>query len=142
MTLVIRQSSIHSFGCYTTRPIRRGTLVVEYVGERMANSQADDLYDDVPQTYLFSLHSKKEVVDGYGVAAFINHSCEPNCETDEIRGKIWIIACRDIPAGEELTYDYNLIDGDDEAPCFCRSLCCRGSLYSRESLRKRRARRD
>jgi SET domain-containing protein len=53
------------------------------------------------------------------VAAFVNHSCEPNCETDQIRGKMWIIALRDIEAGEELTYDYNLYDGEDDAPCLC-----------------------
>ena len=136
MSLVIRPSQIHSYGCYTTRSIRKGTLVVEYVGERLSNSQADDLYDGVPQTYLFGLDNRKQVVDGYGVAAFINHSCSPNCETDQIRGKIWVIAMREIHAGEELTYDYNLFDGDDDAPCFCGAPRCRGSLYSREHLRR------
>lgn len=136
MSLIIRPSQIHSYGCYTTRPIRKGTLVVEYVGERISNAQADDLYDDVPQTYLFGLDNGKQVVDGFGVAAFINHSCRPNCETDQIRGKIWVIALRDIQAGEELTYDYNLFDGEDDAPCFCGAARCRGSLYSREYLRK------
>jgi uncharacterized protein len=136
MSLVIRESQIHSYGCYTTRPIRKGRLVVEYVGERLSNAQADDLYDDVSQTYLFGLNNRKQVVDGYGVAAFINHSCRPNCETDQIRGKIWVISLRDILEGEELTYDYNLFDGEEDAPCFCGAKRCRGSLYSREHLRK------
>lgn len=136
MCLVIRPSQIHSFGCYTTRAIRKGTLVVEYVGEHLSNAQADDLYDGVPITYLFGLDNRKQVVDGYGVAAFINHSCHPNCETDQIRGKIWIISRRDIREGEELTYDYNLFDGEDDAPCFCGATRCRGSLYSREHMRK------
>jgi len=136
MSIVIRKSRIHSHGCYTTAPIREGALVIEYVGERMTPDQADDLYDDHPQTYLFGLDGGKHVLDGYGVAAFINHSCDPNCETDQIRGKIWIIALRDIQTGEELTYDYNLFDGDDDAPCACGSVTCRGSLYSRSYLRK------
>src|SRR5690242_16870505 len=102
MSLVIRRSPIDSYGCYTTHRIRKGARVVEYVGERLTSSQADDLYDNVPQTYLFGLDNGKQVVDGYGVAAFINHSCRPNCETDQIRGKIWVIALRDIEAGEEL----------------------------------------
>jgi hypothetical protein len=51
MTLIIRQSRIHSFGCYTTRPIRKGTLIIEYVGEYLTYEQADDLYDDFPNTY-------------------------------------------------------------------------------------------
>jgi uncharacterized protein len=136
MALVIRQSRIHSRGCYTTHPIRKGTLIIEYVGDRLTNEQAEDLYDDSPHTYLFSLDSGTHVVDGYGVAAFVNHSCDPNCETDQIRGKIWIIALRDIQPGEELTYDYNLFDGDDDAPCLCGAKRCRGSLYSRTHLRK------
>jgi SET domain-containing protein len=136
MALVIRQSRIHSRGCYTTHPIRKGTLIIEYVGDRLTNEQAEDLYDDSPYTYLFSLDSGKHVVDGFGVAAFVNHSCDPNCETDQIRGKIWIIALRDIQPGEELTYDYNLFDGDDDAPCLCGAKRCRGSLYSRSHLRK------
>jgi len=136
MPLVLRQSPIHSWGCYTTEPIRKGTLVVEYVGQRLSSDHADDLYDDVPQTYLFGLDSGKHVVDGFGVAAFINHSCQPNCETDIIAGHIWVIARRNVAAGEELTYDYNLFDGEDDAPCFCGATRCRGSMYSASHLRK------
>ena len=136
MALVIRQSRIHSYGCYTTHPIRKGTLIVEYVGERLTNEQADDLYDEFENTYLFGLDGGKCIIDGFGVAAFVNHSCHPNCETDQIRGKMWIIALRDIVPGEELTYDYNLYDGDDDAPCRCGAARCRGSLYSRSHLRK------
>ncbi len=99
MTLILRQSRIHSYGCYTTRPIRKGNLVVEYVGEYLTYEQADDLYDNFPNTYLFGLDGGKRIIDGYGVAAFVNHSCKPNCETDQIRGKMWIIALRDIEAG-------------------------------------------
>ena len=136
MTLILRQSRIHSYGCYTTRPIRKGTLIVEYVGEYLTYEQADDLYDDFENTYLFGLDGGKRIIDGYGVAAFVNHSCKPNCETDQIRGKMWIIALRDIAAGEELTYDYNLYDGEDDAPCLCGTARCRGSLYSATHLRK------
>jgi SET domain-containing protein len=136
MTLILRQSRIHSYGCYTTRPIRKGTLIVEYVGEYLTYEQADDLYDNFPNTYLFGLDGGKRIIDGYGVAAFVNHSCKPNCETDQIRGKMWIIALRDIEPGEELTYDYNLYDGEDDAPCLCGARRCRGSLYSAAHLRK------
>lgn len=42
---------------------------------------------------------------------FINHSCEPNCETQKwlVQGElaIGLFAQRDIKAGEELTFDYN-----------------------------------
>ena len=51
--------------------------------------------------------------------------------------RVYIAAIRDIAAGEELTYDYYLYDGDDEAPCYCGSKSCRGSMYSPEELKKK-----
>jgi len=137
--LVISQSKIDSEGCHTTAPIKKGTVVVEYTGPLITIKEADALYDDHPRTYLFGLTDGKHVIDGEGVAAFINHSCDPNCEADEIKGRVWIIAARDIQAGEELTYDYNLYDGDldDPSPCSCGASNCRGSMYSEEELTKR-----
>jgi hypothetical protein len=137
--LVIRGSKIDSEGCHTTAPIKKGAVIVEYTGPRITVKQADAFYDDHPRTYLFGLADGKHVIDGEGVAAFINHSCDPNCEADEIKGRVWIMACRDIAAGEELTYDYNLYDGDldDPSPCFCGAPNCRGSMYSEDELAKR-----
>jgi uncharacterized protein len=137
--LVIRHSKIDSEGCYATTPIKKGAVVVEYTGPRITIKQADALYDDHPSTYLFGLVDGKHVIDGEGVAAFINHSCDPNCEADEIKGRVWIIAARDIQAGEELTYDYNLYDGelDDLSPCSCGASNCRGSMYSEKELARR-----
>ena len=70
---------------------------------------------------------------------FMNHSCDANCETDETDGRVWIRAIRDIAAGEELLYDYNLYDGDeDPATCNCGAKQCRGSMYSVAELKKRK----
>jgi SET domain-containing protein len=137
--LVISRSRIDSEGCHTTAPIKKGTFIVEYTGPRVTNKQADALYDDHPRTYLFGLSDGKHVIDGEGVAAFINHSCDPNCEADEIKGRVWIVATRDIKPGEELTYDYNLYDGelDDPSPCSCGAPTCRGSMYSEKELARR-----
>src|SRR6516165_6042249 len=138
MALVIRNSRIHSSGCYTSCNIKRGTWIVEYTGMRLTKHQADAMYDSARRTYLFGLDDGR-VIDGDGVAAFINHSCAPNCEPDEIDGRVWIIASRDIRVGEELTYDYNLYDGDidDKAVCVCGARECRGSMYSDDELKKR-----
>jgi SET domain-containing protein len=91
-------------------------------------------------TYLFGLGAGRVVIDGHSAAMFINHSCDPNCETREERGRIWITAVRDIAAGEEITYDYHLYDGgQDEAICNCGAAKCRGTMYSREEVKKRKA---
>jgi SET domain-containing protein len=138
MGLMIRSSAIHAAGCYTTTPIRRGARVVEYTGPRISKSVADRLYEESPITYLFGIGSRSQVIDGHGAAMFLNHSCDPNCETDEINDRVWILAIRDVAAGEELTYDYNLYDGDeDEARCNCGAATCRGTMYSPEEIAKR-----
>jgi len=140
MALIVRSSDIHAAGCYTTSAIRRGTRVAEYTGPRISKQQADEIYEGRATTYLFGLRDGTEVIDGHGTAMFINHSCDPNCETDEIDDRVWIIAIRDIDAGEELTYDYMLYDGDedDPAPCYCGSKKCRGTMYSPEEIRRQK----
>jgi SET domain-containing protein len=139
MKLVIRRSKIHADGCYTTRPVKKGSLVTEYTGPRITIAEADALYEDSPRTYLFGLTNGTHVIDGDGVSAFINHSCNPNCEADEIDDRVLITAIKNIPSGEELSYDYNLYDGDldDLSPCYCGAKNCRGSMYSRKELAKR-----
>jgi SET domain-containing protein len=138
--LIIRSSSIHAAGCYTTRPIRTNTRIVEYGGRRITKQEADELYTDRIVTYLFGVDGTNLVIDGYGTAMYINHSCAPNCETVEHRGKIWIKAIRDIAPGEELTYEYNLYDSDeDNCDCYCGAKNCRGTMYSADEV-KRRAR--
>src|SRR5262252_1998793 len=126
MALVVRPSPIHSVGVYTSSPIRKGTRVVEYAGER------------ITPTYLYGLEDGKTVIDGEGLGAFLNHSCDPNCEVDEIKGRVWIFALRDIARGEELVWDYNLYDDEEPAPCHCGSPKCRGTMYSRDWIAKMR----
>jgi hypothetical protein len=48
------------------------------------------------------------------------------------------MSMRDISAGEELTYDYLLYEGDGDAPCSCGSKKCRGSMYSPKELARRK----
>jgi hypothetical protein len=138
MGLMIRSSAIHAAGCYTTTPIRKGARVVEYTGPRLPKAEADRIYENSPITYLFGIGSRSIVIDGHGAAMFLNHSCDPNCETNEINNRIWILAIRDIAPGEELTYDYCLYDGDEEeADCNCGATSCRSTMYSPEETARR-----
>jgi len=141
MGLIIRSSAIHAAGCYTTTAIRKGSRVAEYAGHKMSKEEADRLYESSPITYLFGLGDGAMVIDGHAMAMFINHSCQPNCETEEIGGRVWIKAIRNIAAGEEITYDYCLYDGgdDEHAACNCGAPRCRGTMYSRKEISKRTA---
>ena len=135
--LIIRSSDIHAAGCFTLENIPKSARVLEYTGERITKAEGDVRYEGRPFTYLFGVGDGEVVIDGHGMAMFVNHSCDPNCETDEEDDRVYIAAIRDIAAGEELTYDYYLYDGDDEAPCYCGSKGCRGSMYSPEELKKK-----
>jgi SET domain-containing protein len=137
--LIIRSSSIHAAGCYTTEFIRKGARVCEYDGPRMTKEVADDRYADRFVTYLFGYGDNEMVIDGFGTAMFINHSCDPNCETEDEDGRIFVMAVRDIAAGEELTYEYNLYDSDDaEANCHCGATRCRGTMFSEAEVKRRK----
>jgi hypothetical protein len=136
--LVIRSSDIHAAGCFTLDGISNGTRILEYTGERITKAQGDVRYEGREFTYLFGVGDGAVVIDGHGMAMFVNHSCDPNCETDEAGGRVYISSIRDIAAGEELTYDYCLYDGDDAAPCYCGSKTCRGSMYTVEELKRQK----
>ena len=140
MALIIRSSAIHASGCYTTTAIRKGRRVAEYTGPRLTKAEADAAYENSSITYLFGLGDGSVVIDGQCTAMYINHSCNPNCESVEIGGRVWIKSIRNIAPGEELTYDYCLYDGDDgEAQCNCGAAKCRGTLYSKEEVKRRKA---
>lgn len=137
--LIVRSSSIHAAGCYTLDPIPKGRRVLEYDGARISKRIADERYAGRPVTYLFGFGEKGDVIDGFGTAMFINHSCAPNCETEERDERIYITAVRDIAAGEELLYEYNLYDSEitDVADCYCGATKCRGTMYSDKELKRR-----
>lgn len=139
----LRRSSIQGRGAFATRPIKRGTRIIEYTGERISHEESDRRYDDGGMgrhhTFLFSIDSKTVIdaaVDGND-ARFINHSCAPNCEAIDERKRIYIEAIRDIAVGEELTYDYAYErDGTEDEEwerlyvCKCGAPTCRGTILA------------
>jgi hypothetical protein len=133
---IIRSSRIHAAGVFATQAIKKHKRILEYDGPRLSKEEADAVYEGRDDTYLFGVGDGSQVIDGHSMAMFVNHSCDPNCETVEYDGHVWIEAMRDIAAGEELTYDYYLYDGDDEAPCYCGAKACRGTMYGKSPLKK------
>ncbi|MCC6850654.1 MAG: SET domain-containing protein [Deltaproteobacteria bacterium] len=146
--LSVRRSPLAGLGVFTTRAIPKGTRLLEYLGERISHDEAGERYYAAKEPDAFVLLftvNRKVVIDG-GVggraARYVNHSCDPNCEADEIDGRIFITSIREIPAGAELTYDYNL-----EAPsplprdwrrryaCRCGAARCRGTIVVRPRRR-------
>jgi len=148
----VRHSRIHGYGVFAARRIRKGTTVIEYLGERVSHDEADARYEDKDpndnHTFLFTVDSKI-VIDGGGVggneARYINHGCNPNCASTAQNKRIYVEAIRTIQPGEELAYDYQ-IERDPEDPpnvdeifaCRCGAAKCRGSmLVARKKTRKK-----
>jgi len=151
----VRESPLAGKGAFASRAIARGERIIEYTGERITHAQADLRYDDDSMdehhTFLFTVSSRTVIDATYegNESRYINHSCEPNCETEIDRGRVFIFALRDIAAGEELAYDYAYQRSGDETEkeerqyrCLCRSASCRGSIMEPKSafeLRQRAA---
>ena len=141
LSFEIRQSPVAGMGAFATRPIRKGTRLIEYVGERIRQSEADARYDDDAMehhhTFLFSVDAKT-VIDassGGNEARFINHSCEPNCEALLEGKRVFIEAIKDIDPGAELFYDYGLERDEPYQEswkelygCKCGAVACRGTM--------------
>lgn len=142
-----RNSAIHGRGVYAIAPIKKGTRVLEYLGERISHAEADARYekkgDDDGHTFLF-IASNRTVIDAGtdgNDARFINHSCNPNCETVIENSRVFIDAIRSIKPGEELGYDYQLTweSTDDPAElalyaCRCGAKKCRGTMLDTEPV--------
>ncbi|MGA2112785.1 MAG: SET domain-containing protein-lysine N-methyltransferase [Anaerolineales bacterium] len=145
----IRRSTIHGLGAFAVRRIRKGVRVIEYAGDRITPKEADARYDDdqnpLGRVLLFTV-DRRTVIDagrGGNAARFINHSCDPNCESLIEDGRVFIETIREIALGEELTYDYHLqregisLSGARRLyPCHCGSKKCRGTLM--DPVKKRR----
>jgi len=91
-------------GLFAAAAIRKGEFVIEYTGRKIKTKEADAS----DSRYLFEI-DKDWTLDGppeINTAGYINHSCDPNCESDIMDGHVMICAIKDIAPGEELGFDY------------------------------------
>ena len=146
----LRRSPIQGVGAFAIQDIPKGTRIIEYTGEKISNAEADrrakvEEESGRHHTFLFVLN-QRQCVDGAvggNESIFINHSCDPNCETEISRGRIWVHSMKAIPAGEELTYDYAYDYEKDYTEkdllhyaCRCGSPKCRRTIVNTRRLLK------
>eukprot|EP00052_Salpingoeca_macrocollata_P024616 m.221004 g.221004 ORF g.221004 m.221004 type:complete len:1009 (+) comp22283_c0_seq2:107-3133(+) len=139
-------------GLRARQPIHAGQFVAEYCGEVYDSATFDLRREEYARKgfshfYFMSLDSDLIIDATYkgAVSRFINHSCNPNCETQKwnVNGetRIGFFARKAISSGEEITFDYKYERyGEKAQPCYCESANCRGSLGgSKEGGPRRRA---
>uniref|UniRef100_A0A2K6F557 Nuclear receptor binding SET domain protein 3 n=1 Tax=Propithecus coquereli TaxID=379532 RepID=A0A2K6F557_PROCO len=128
------------WGLRTKRSIKKGEFVNEYVGElideeecRLRIKRANE--NSVTNFYMLTV-TKDRIIDAGpkgNYSRFMNHSCNPNCETQKwtVNGdvRVGLFALCDIPAGMELTFNYNLdCLGNGRTECHCGADNCSGFL--------------
>ncbi|XP_058905191.1 histone-lysine N-methyltransferase NSD3 isoform X7 [Kogia breviceps] len=128
------------WGLRTKRSIKKGEFVNEYVGElideeecRLRIKRAHE--NSVTNFYMLTV-TKDRIIDAGpkgNYSRFMNHSCNPNCETQKwtVNGdvRVGLFALCDIPAGMELTFNYNLdCLGNGRTECHCGADNCSGFL--------------
>ena len=150
----VRRSRVHGRGVFALRRIRKGTRIIEYLGDRVSHRQADLRYEhkDISDNHTFLFIVDRSVVIDGGAngndARFINHSCDPNCESLIEDRRVFIEAVATIQPGEELTYDYQIQREHDDPPgieevfaCHCGFPECRGTMLWPARRRPRAPRR-
>ncbi|KAM4706581.1 histone-lysine N-methyltransferase NSD2 [Discoglossus pictus] len=131
------------WGLVSLRDIKKGEFVNEYVGELIDDEECmarirHAQENDISHFYMLTI-DKDRIIDAGpkgNYCRFMNHSCQPNCDTQKwtVNGdtRVGLFAVRDIPAGEELTFNYNLdCLGNEKTVCRCGAPNCSGFLGDR-----------
>ena len=103
-----KKSHVHGSGLFTVQNIKKGTKIIEYIGDKVTKKEGDKrAVKQIKQykknnnngmVYVFELNKLYDI-DGFVVhnhAKLINHSCNPNCEVEIIKNEIWISAIKNI----------------------------------------------
>ncbi|XP_066597592.1 histone-lysine N-methyltransferase Set2 isoform X2 [Prorops nasuta] len=126
------------FGLRAIVDLFAGEFIMEYVGEvvdpKDFRRRAKEYSKDKNRHYYFMALKSDQIIDATmkgNVSRFINHSCDPNAETQKwtVNGELRIgfFNKKFIAAGEEITFDYHFQRyGKEAQKCFCEALNCRG----------------
>ena len=139
----VRKSGVHGKGVFSVAPIKKGEVLIEYKGEVITWKEALRRHPHDPKdpdhTFYFHIDEDHGIDAKYGgnAARWINPACAPNCEVDEVDGRIFVKALRRLKPGEELFYDYGLIIDERYTPalkkkyeCRCGTKACRHTMLA------------
>lgn len=126
------------WGLRCKEDVKKGQFVIEYVGELIDDATCQERVqkgEDITNYYMLTI-DKDCIIDAGpmgNLSRFMNHSCDPNCETQKwtVNGevRVGLFASREIMAGEELTFDYQLdCLGNEKKKCHCGAKNCSSFL--------------
>ncbi|CAB4067292.1 Histone-lysine N-methyltransferase, H3 lysine-36 specific,Histone-lysine N-methyltransferase, H3 lysine-36 and H4 lysine-20 specific,Histone-lysine N-methyltransferase SETD2,Probable histone-lysine N-methyltransferase CG1716,Histone-lysine N-methyltransferase ASH1L,Histone-lysine N-methyltransferase NSD2,Histone-lysine N-methyltransferase ASHH2,Probable histone-lysine N-methyltransferase Mes-4,Histone-lysine N-methyltransferase NSD3 [Lepeophtheirus salmonis] len=139
--LRVAYTESRGWGLFVDKPIKKGRFIIEYVGDlitmeefrnRLRKSQAAKEDENF---YYMTMDSNRMIDAGPkgNIARFMNHSCDPNCETQKwtVNGdtRVGIFTLKDIPANTELTFNYKFeAVGEVKKTCLCGAVNCSGYI--------------
>ena len=134
---------MHGKGVFALCDLAEGRVIIEYAGAIISWKEAlrRHPHDPSDPNHTFYFHIDDDHVIDANVAGnasrWINHACAPNCQADEIDGRVFVSALRELAPGDELFYDYGLVIDErytaklkKEYACRCGSRPCRGTLLA------------
>uniref|UniRef100_A0A8D2L5A9 Histone-lysine N-methyltransferase SETD2 n=2 Tax=Varanus komodoensis TaxID=61221 RepID=A0A8D2L5A9_VARKO len=128
------------WGLRAAKDLPSNTFVLEYCGEVLDHKEFKTRVKEYARSknihYYFMALKNDEIIDATqkgNCSRFMNHSCEPNCETQKwtVNGQLRVgfFTTKLVPSGSELTFDYQFQRyGKEAQKCFCGSANCRGYL--------------
>eukprot|EP00818_Percolomonas_sp_WS_P009026 CAMPEP_0117443380 /NCGR_PEP_ID=MMETSP0759-20121206/4665_1 /TAXON_ID=63605 /ORGANISM="Percolomonas cosmopolitus, Strain WS" /LENGTH=1387 /DNA_ID=CAMNT_0005235353 /DNA_START=283 /DNA_END=4446 /DNA_ORIENTATION=- len=144
----VKATPMKGWGLFSQQDVEEEDFIMEYVGEIIDDEELEArkvqyAKEGRPHYYFISLEGNMTIdATQKGCdARFINHSCDPNCETQKWtigrESVIGIFALKDIQKGEELTFDYGFERfGGVGQKCYCGSENCRGVIQAKKKDKK------
>uniref|UniRef100_A0A672KI88 [histone H3]-lysine(36) N-trimethyltransferase n=1 Tax=Sinocyclocheilus grahami TaxID=75366 RepID=A0A672KI88_SINGR len=128
------------WGLRAAKDLQPNTFVLEYCGEVLDHREFKARVKEYARNknihYYFMALKNNEIIDATlkgNCSRFMNHSCEPNCETQKwtVNGQLRVgfFTTKTVTAGTELTFDYQFQRyGKEAQKCFCGAPSCRGLI--------------
>lgn len=121
--------------------VKKGDFIIEYVGELITQDEFQrrlqtSLQRKAESNFYYMTMDNHRMIDAGpkgNLSRFMNHSCDPNCETQKwtVNGdtRVGLFAKEDIKSGTELTFNYQFeAVGEVKTKCLCGAKNCSGFI--------------
>jgi hypothetical protein len=140
-SMEVARTNGRGWGLYIKDDVKQGNFIIEYVGELITMEEFkqrsnDSAKKDIETNFYYMTMDSSRMIDAGpkgNSARFMNHSCNPNCETQKwtVNGdtRVGLFATVAIQAGSELTFNYQFEAlGEVKKPCLCGAKNCSGLI--------------
>lgn len=127
--------SKNGLGVFAKKNFAKGKRLIRFTGPIYTYDQLPPDYQ-VQEGHFVQIGKNTEMGPSGGIDDYFNHSCDPNAGLIVSGQTVWLIAIKQITAGEEITFDYSTtMDGDDwEIACNCGTARCRKRISNFSSI--------